>query len=131
MFRTDRRYIDIIKCRHLKTKNNLTTGSYNFLLKSCVDHNKLWKTLKGMEILDYLTCLLRNLYASQEATVRTEHGTTDQFQIRKGVCQGCILSPCLFNLYAEYIMQNARLDEASAGIKIARRNINNLRYEGY
>ena len=90
MFRTDRRYIDIIKCRHLKTKNNLTTGSYNFLLKSCVDHNKLWKTLKGMEILDYLTCLLRNLYASQEATVRTEHGTTDQFQIRKGVQQGHI-----------------------------------------
>ena len=88
MFRTDRRYIDIIKCRHLKTKNNLTTGSYNFLLKSCVDHNKLWKTLKGMEILDYLTCLLRNLYASQEATVRTEHGTTDRFQIWKGVSQG-------------------------------------------
>ena len=81
-----------------------------------------------MGIPDYLTCLLRNLYAGQEATVRTGHGTTDWFQIRKGVHQGCILSPCLFNFYAEYIMQNARLDEAQAGIKIARRNINNLRY---
>ena len=81
-----------------------------------------------MGIPDRLTCLLRNLYAGQEATVRTEHGTTDWFQIRKGVHQGCMLSPCLFNLYAEYIMQNAGLDEAQAGIKIARRNINNLRY---
>ena len=81
-----------------------------------------------MGIPDHQTCLLRNLYPGQEATVRTEHGTTDWFQIGKGVCQGCILSPCLFNLYAEYIMQNARLDEAQAGIKIARRNINNLRY---
>ena len=81
-----------------------------------------------MGIPDHLTCLLRNLYAGQEATVRTEHGTTDWFQIRKGVCQGCILSPCLFNLYAEYIMRNARLDEAEAEIKIAGRNINNLRY---
>ena len=81
-----------------------------------------------MGIPDHLTCLLRNLYAGQEATVRTTHGTTDWFQIGKGVCQGCILSPCLFNLYADYIMQNARLDEAQAGIKIARRNINNLRY---
>ena len=81
-----------------------------------------------MGIPDHLTCLLRNLYASQEATVRTGHGKADWFQIRKGVCQGCILSPCLFNLYAEYIMRNARLDEAQAGIKIARRNINNLRY---
>ena len=81
-----------------------------------------------MEIQDHLTCLLRNLYAGQEATVRTRHGTTDWFQIRKGVCQGYILSPCLFNLYAEYIMRNAGLDEAQAGIKIARRNINNLRY---
>ena len=81
-----------------------------------------------MGIPDYLTCLLRNLYAGQEAIVRTGHGTTDWFQIGKGVCQGCILSPCLFNLYAEYIMRNARLDEAQAGIKIARRNINNLRY---
>ena len=81
-----------------------------------------------MAIPDHLTCLLRNLYGGQEATVRTEHGTTDWFQIGKGVCQGCILSPCLFNLYAEYIMRNARLDEAQAGIKIAGRNINNLRY---
>ena len=87
-----------------------------------------WKTLKVMGIPDHLTCLLRNLYAGQEATVRTEHGTTDWFQIGKGVCQGCILSPCLFNLYAEYIMRNAGLDEAQAGIKIAGRNINSLRY---
>ena len=94
----------------------------------CVDHNKLWKILKEMGILDHLTCLLRNLYESQEATVRTRHGTTDWFQIRKGVCQDCILSACLFNLYAEYIMQNAGLDEAQALIKIAGRNINNLRY---
>ena len=93
-----------------------------------VDHNKLWKTLQEMGIADYLTCLLRNLYAGQEATVKTGHGTTHWFQIRKGVCQGCILSPCLHNLCAEYIMGNARLNEAQAGIKIARRNINNLRY---
>ena len=86
-----------------------------------------WKILKEMGIPDHLTYLLRNLYAGQEATVRTRHGTTDWFQIGKGVCQGCILSPCLFNLYAEYIMQNAGLDETQAGIKIARRNINNLR----
>ena len=88
----------------------------------------MWKILKEMEIPDYLTCLLRNLYAGQEATVRTGHGTTDWFQVGKGVCQGCILSPCLFNLYAEYIMRNAGLDEAQSGIKIAGRNINNLRY---
>ena len=94
----------------------------------CVDHNKLWKILKDMEIPDHLICLLRNLYAGQEAIVRTGHGTTDWFQIGKGVCQGCMLSPCLFNLYAEYIMRNTRLDEAQAGIKIAGRNINNLRY---
>ena len=93
-----------------------------------VDHNKLWKILKETGIPDHLTCLLRNLYAGQEATVRTVRGTTDWFQIRKAVCQGCILSPCLLNLYAEYIMRNARLDEAQARIKIARRNINNLRY---
>ena len=93
-----------------------------------MDHNELWKILKDMEIPDPLTCLLRNLYADQEATVRTGHGTTDWFQIKKGLCQGCILSPCLFNLYAEYIMRNAGLEEARAGIKIARRNINNLRY---
>ena len=94
----------------------------------CVDHNKLWKIIQEMGIPDNLTCLLRNLYAGQEAIVRTGHGTTDWFQIGKGVCQGCILSPCLFNLDAEYIMRNARLDEAQAGIKIAGRNINNLRY---
>ena len=94
----------------------------------CVDHNKLWKILKEMGIPDHLICLLRNLYAGQEATVRTGHGTTDWFQIGKGVCQGCILSPCLFNLYAEYIMRNAGLEETQAGIKIAGRNINNLRY---
>ena len=96
----------------------------------CVDHSKLWKILKEMGILDHLTCLLRNLYAGHEATVRTGHGTTDWFQIGKGVCQGCILSPCLFHLPAEYIMRNAGLDEAEAGINIARRNINNLRYAG-
>ena len=94
----------------------------------CVDHNKIWKILKDMRIPDPLTFLLRNLYAGQEATIRTGHGTTDWFQFGKGVCQGCILSPCLFNLYAEYIMRSARLDEAQAGIKIAGRNINNLRY---
>ena len=93
----------------------------------CVDHNKLWKILEETGIPDHLNYLLRNLYAGQEATV-TGHGTTDWFQIGKGVRQVCILSPCLFNLYAEYIMQNAGLDEAQAGIKIARRNINNLRY---
>ena len=93
-----------------------------------MDHNKLWKILKEMGIPDHLTWLLRNLYAGQEATVRTGHGKTDWFQIRKGVCQSCILSLCLFNLYAEYIMRNVGLDEAQAGIKIARRNINNLRY---
>ena len=93
-----------------------------------VDRNKLWKILKEMRIPDHLTCLLRNLYAGQEATVRPGHGTTDWFQIGKGVGQGCVLLPCLFNLYAEYIMQNSRLDEAQAGIKTARRNINNLRY---
>ena len=94
----------------------------------CVDHNKLWKILKEMGIPDYLTCLLINLYVGQEATVQTGHGITDWFQTGKGVRQGYILSPCLFNLYAEYIMRNARLDEAQAGIKIAGRNINNLRY---
>ena len=93
-----------------------------------VDHNKLWKILKEMGIPDNLTWLLRNLYAGQEAAVRTGHGTTDWFQIGKGVHQGCILSPCLFNLYEEYIMRNAGLEEAQAGFKIARRNINNLRY---
>ena len=94
----------------------------------CADHNKLLEILKEMAIPDHLTCLLRNLYAGQEATVRTRHGTTDWFQIWKGVCQGCILPPCLFNLYAEYIMRNAGLEEAQGEIKIARRNISNLRY---
>ena len=94
----------------------------------CVDYNKLWKILKEKEKPDHLTCLLRNPYAGQEATVRTGHGTTNWFQIGKGVCQGCILSHCLFDLYAEYIMRNAGLDEAQAGIKISGKNINNLRY---
>ena len=93
-----------------------------------MDHNKLWKILKEVVIPEHLTCLLRNLYTGQEGTVRTGHGTTDWFQIGKGVHQGCVLSPCLFNLYAEYIMRNAGLEETQAGIKIARRNINNLRY---
>ena len=94
----------------------------------CVDHNKLWKILKVTGIPDHLTYLLRNMYAGQEATVRIGHGTTDWFQIREGALQSCILSPCLFNLYADYIMWNAGLDEAQVGIKIAGRNINNLRY---
>ena len=94
----------------------------------CVDCNKLWNILQKMGLSDHLTCLLRNLYAGQEATVRTGHGTTDWFQIGKGVRQGCILSPCLFNFYADYIMRNAGLEEAQPGIKIAGRNINNLRY---
>ena len=94
----------------------------------CVDHNKLWKILKEIGIPDHLICLLRNLYAGQEATVRTGHGTTDWFQIGKGVCQVCILTPCLFNLYAEYIMRNSGVEEAQAGINIAGRNISNLRY---
>ena len=95
---------------------------------NCVDHNKLWKILKEMGIPDHLTCLLRNLYAGQEATVRTGHGTTDWVQIGKRVCQGCILSSCLFIFYVEYIMRNFGLEEAQAGIKITRRNINNFRY---
>ena len=94
----------------------------------CVDHNKLWEILKEMGIPDHLTCLLRNLYAGQEATVRTGHGTMNWFRIGKGIQQGCILSLCLFNLYAGYIMQNVGLDESQAGIKIAKRNINSLRY---
>ena len=93
-----------------------------------MDHSKLWEIPQEMGIPDHLTCLLRNLYAGQEAAVRTGHGTTDWFQIGKGVRQACILSPCLFNLYAEYIMRNAWLEEAQAGVKIARRNINNIRY---
>ena len=93
-----------------------------------VDHNQLWKILKEVGIPDHLTCLLRTVYAGEEATVRTGHGTTDWFQVGKGVSQGCILSSCLFNLYAEYIIRNARLEETQAGIRIAGRNINNLRY---
>ena len=93
-----------------------------------MDHNELWKIIEEIGIPDHLTCLLRNVYAGQEAIVRTRHGTTDWFQIGKGVQQGCILSPCLFNVYAENIMRNARLDEAQAGIKIAGRNMNNLSY---
>ena len=107
----------------------LTRKNYLILdLLGGLDYNKLWKILKEMGIPEHLTCLLRNLYAGQEATVRTGHGTTDWFQIGKGVCQGCILSPCLFNLYAEYMIRNAGLEETQAGIKIAGRNINNLRY---
>ena len=104
------------------------TAAYPLLCWLKVSNNKLWKILQEMGIPDYLTCLLRNLYAGQEATVRTGHGTTDWFQIGKGVRQGCILSPCLFNFYAEYIMRDSGLEEAQAGIKIAGRNINNLRY---
>ena len=111
-----------------KKQESSRKTSISVLLTTPVDHNKLWKILKEMGIPDHLICLLRNLYAGQEATVRTGHGTTDLFQIGKGICQGCILSPCLFNFYAEYIMRNAGLDEAQAGIKIAGRNINNLRY---
>ena len=94
----------------------------------CMDHNRLWESLKEMGMPDHLTCLLRNLHADQKATVRNGHGTTDWLQYEKGVCQGCIWSPCLFNLYSEYIMRNAGLDETQAGIKIDRRNVNNLRY---
>ena len=94
----------------------------------CVDHNKLWKILQEMGIPHHLTCLLKNLYAGQEAAVRIGHGTTDWFQIQEGMCQGCILSPCLFNLYAEYITRNTGLEETQAGIKMAGRNLNNLRY---
>ena len=105
-----------------------STSALLTMLKGLTVWIQLWKILQEMVIPYHFTCLLRNLYASQEATVRTRHGTTDWFQIGKGVHQGCILSPCLFNLYAEYIMQNAGLDEAQAGIKIVGRNINNFRY---
>ena len=115
---------------HRKSKGNTILLCFIDHAKAfdCVDHNKLWKILKEMEIPDHLTCLVRNLYAGQEATVRTEHGTMDLFKIGKGVHQGCILLRCLFNLYAEHIMWNAGLDEAQAGVKFAGRNINNLRY---
>ena len=116
-----------------KKQESSRKTSISVLLTMCqsldyVDHNKLWEILQEMGIPDHLTCILRNLYVAQEATVRTRHGTTDWFQIGKGVCQSCILSPCLFNLHGEYIMRNSGLDEAQAGIKIDRRNINNLRY---
>ena len=114
-----------------KQENSRKTSTSFLLIRpnfDCVDHNKLSKILKEMGIPDHLTCLLRNLYSGQEATVRTRHGTTDWFQIGKGVRQGYIMLTCLFNLYAEYIMQNAGPDETQAGIKISRRNINNLRY---
>ena len=134
-FRKDRRTRDQIANTHwiIKKAREFQKNIYFCFIDyakafDCMDHNKLWKILQEMGIPDYLTCLLRNLYARQEATVRTGQGTTDWFQIGKGVHQGCILPPCLFNLNAEYIMQNARLDEAQTGIKIARRNINNLRY---
>ena len=116
----------IKKAREFQKKHLLCFIDYAKAF-DCVDQNKLWKILQEMGIPDHLTCLLKNLYAGEEETVRTRHGTTDWFQIGKAVHQGCILSPCLFNLYAEYIMQNARLDEAQAGIKIAGRSINNLR----
>ena len=115
-------------------KSNRVPGKHLLLLHwlcqtfDYVYHNKLWKILKEMGLPGHLTCLIRNLYAGQEATVRTGHGTTDWFQIGKAVCQVCILSPCLFNLHADCIMGNARLDEAQAGIKIVERNINNPRY---
>ena len=114
-------------CRIIEKAREFQKNIY-FCFIDYANHNKLWKILKEMGIPDHLTCLLRNLYAGQEGTVRTGPGTTDWFQIGRRLCQGCILSPCLFNLYAEYIMRNPRLDEAQAGIKIAGRNINNLRY---
>ena len=117
----------IKKAREFQKNTNFCFIDYAKAI-DCVVHNKLWKILKKMGIPDHLICLLRHLYAGQEATVRTGHGKTDWFQIGKGVHQGCVLSPCLFNLYAEHIMRNAGLDEAQAGIKIAGRNINNLRY---
>ena len=118
----------IIKKERVFQKNSYFCFIDYAKIFDCVDYNKQWKILQEMGLPDHLTCLLRNLYAGQEATVRTGHGTIDCFQIGKGVCQGCILSPCLFNLYAEYIMQNAELDEAQAGIKFAGGSINNLRY---
>ena len=134
-FRKGRRTKDQIAniCRIIKKAREFRKNIYLCFIDyakafDCVDHNKLWKILKEMGIPDHLTCLLRNLYARQEATVRTRHGTTDWFQIGKGIRQGCILSACLFNLYAEYIMKNAGLEEAQAGIKIAGRNMNNFRY---
>ena len=117
----------IKKAREFKKAMNFCLVQYSKAF-GCVDHNKLWEILQEMGIPDHLTCILRNLYAGQEATVRIRHGTTDWFQIWKGIHQGCILSPCFFKLYAEDVMQNARLDEAQAGIKISGRYSNNLRY---
>ena len=115
-----------------KQENSRKSIYYSFIdyakTFDCVDHNKLWKILKETEISDYLICLLRNLCTGQETTVRTGHRTTDWFQIGKAVCQGCVVSPCLFNFYAEYIMRNVGLEETQAGIKIARRNTTNLRH---
>ena len=118
------------KQRNLKKKQKKTYFCFTGYAKGfdCVDHNKMWKILQEIRIPDHLICLLRHLYAGQEAAVGTRHGTMDWFQIGKQVCQGCIFSPCLFNIYAEYIMWSAGLDEAQAGIKIAGRSINNLRY---
>ena len=134
-FREDRETRDQIAniCWIIEKAREFQKNIYFFFIDytkafDCVDHNKLWKILQEVGILDHLACLLRNLYAGQEATVSTGHGTIDWFHIGKGVRQGCTLSPCLFNLYAEYIMQNVGLDEAQAGIKIAWRNISNLRY---
>ena len=118
----------IIEKQENSIKASTSSASLTMLKTfDCVDHNKVWKILKELEIPDHLTCLLRNLYTGQEATVRPRHGTTNWFQIGNGVHQGCILSPCLFSFYEMYIMRNARLDKAQAGIKIAGRNINNLR----
>ena len=118
----------IYVCMYVYTEKHLLLFTDYAKAFDCVDHNELWKILQEMGTPDHLTCFLRNLYAGQEATVRTGHGTTDWFQIGKGIRQGCILSLCLFNLYTEYIMRIAGLDETKARIKIARRNSNNLRY---
>ena len=131
--RSNQREIKLPKSVGSSKKQEFQKNIYFYFIdyakaSDCVDYNKLWKILKEMGIPDHQTCLLRNLYAGQEATVRNGHGTTDWFQIGKGARQGCILSPCLFNLYAEDIMRNAWLHEAQAGLKIAGRNINNLRY---
>ena len=120
--------LDHQKCKRVPEKNIYFCFIDYAKAFDCVDYNELWKILKEMGILYHLTCLLRNLYAGQKARVIPEHGRIDWFQIGKGVLQGCILSPCLFNLYAEYIMRNAGLEEAQVGIKISGRNINNLRY---
>ena len=126
-FRKGRRTRDHIANIHwiIKKAREFQKNIYFF---DCVDHNKLWEILQEMGTPDHLTCLLRNLYAGQETTVRTRYGTMDWLQIGKGVCQGSVLSPCLFNFYSEYFMWNVRLDEAQAGVKIIGRNINNLRY---